>query len=635
MLVEESMVPEVIGHTQASEDQSEAVTVADENKIIQCSEGKVTCKSSDWECVDFSPVLCDQLKIPAPPPKAKKIEEPGAVAGTVRDVTNHVTIPTTTVVKHVTDIVHQPAPPVVHDVLAYKVKRAHYDLVKEVVPAKPGPFIKIVKYRSPAPPGPVKVVYVPKPVPVPVPAPSRKVQCSVNVRDCFAKNIGVLDPVFANPMDHFTGNYNKMCGDERSDKQKVMEKKHKSEGKTKELCSKAEKATKADNLKYKLVKQKEASSKAVAESKEKYLEKKVKSVQEAAAKGLGASKEKLAKTQEKANKSEDEMYKKECAAKEGAYKTVRESKQKVRVIYVTKPIAVQEVKKKPVPAPAPIKKVVETYAPKPQPVVQQKTTIYVPAPVLQSAAPAQDDGVKEKTHKTAERVQKSADISKEAINKVDTAGKEHVSKEFQQKRNVHLVSEEKEKAKAKKEARCKEQESKESRAKAEIHQKLAVEKVRKEIYTKERETKKLAAPAPAPPCNPDSAVERYVKKCKAHEERFAKSAHESEKTLKEVKVKRRSDLEEAACSFTTKMCKDIYAATRVRNDEMSKMIVDHAHKLEAAYVKADSAINDEADKIKYHICRRASEDMSYFARNFILRAGAKSEEILKLGSMHQ
>jgi hypothetical protein len=520
------------------------------------------------------------------PPTPKKIEEAGTVGVVVRKVTNRATVPLSTVVRHVTDIVHPPSPPVVHNVLSYKIHRAHYDLEKEVVPAKPGPFIKIVKYRSPAPPGPTKVVYVPKPVPVPVPAPPpRKVQCSVNVRDCFAKNIGVLDPVFTNPIDHFTGNYNKMCGDERSDKQKVREKKHKSEGKTKELCSKAEKSTKANNLKYKLAKQKEASSKAVAESKEKYLEKKVKSVQEAAAKGLGASKEKLAKTQEKANKSEDEMYKKECAAKEGAYKAVRESKQKVRVIYVAKPVVVPEVKK-PVPAPAPIKKVVVTYVPKPQPVRQQKTTIYVPAPVLQSAAPVQDDGVKEKTHKTAERVQKSADISNEAITKVDIAGKEHVSKEFQQKRNVQLVSEEKEKAKAKKEARCKEQESKESRAKAEIHQKLAVEKVRKELYTKERETKKLVAPAPAPPCEPDSSVEAYVKKCRAHEERFAKSADESEKTLKEVKVKRRSDLEEAACSFTTKMCKDIYAATRVRNDEMSKMIIDHSHKLEAAYTKA-------------------------------------------------
>merc|ERR1712086_651396 len=63
------------------------------------------------------------------------------------------------------------------------------------------------------------------------------------------------------------------------------------------------------------------------------------------------------------------------------------------------------------------------------------------------------------------------------------------------------------------EGACKEKESKESLRKSEIEQKLAVEKVKKEAATKEIAAKK-AVPVVVKKCNPVTALEKYVKKCR-------------------------------------------------------------------------------------------------------------------------
>merc|ERR1712025_530449 len=77
-------------------------------------------------------------------------------------------------------------------------------------------------------------------------------------------------------------------------------------------------------------------SKAISEGKQKFLEKKVKSAEEMTVKTAGKGKEFADKAAEKANKSEDILYKKECHSKETSFKAVREGKQKVKIVYVSK-----------------------------------------------------------------------------------------------------------------------------------------------------------------------------------------------------------------------------------------------------------------------------------------------------------
>merc|ERR1711988_1566953 len=85
-------------------------------------------------------------------------------------------------------------------------------VVKETVPAKVGPFIKIVK-ETPVVPAPVvKKVYVPKPVPVPAPAPQKKDGCSVDVSECFAARPALAAPVWQSPVDNFASSFSEMCG---------------------------------------------------------------------------------------------------------------------------------------------------------------------------------------------------------------------------------------------------------------------------------------------------------------------------------------------------------------------------------------------------------------------------------------
>merc|ERR1712139_629258 len=126
-----------------------------------------------------------------------------------------------------------------------------------------------------------------------------------------------------------------------------MESKVKKEVGQKELCAKSEKNTKFAETKMKLMVKKEKYTKAVGEGKEKFLEKKVKSAAENAAKVVGQTMEYTKKATEKQNKKEDELYTKECNSKENAFKSVREGKQKVKIVYV-KSVA------KPTPAPAPV-----------------------------------------------------------------------------------------------------------------------------------------------------------------------------------------------------------------------------------------------------------------------------------------
>jgi len=599
---------------------------------IKCADGSVyNCPKESVDCQDFSPAYCSSSQngqvVDAQSQTAPTMQ--GHVVQTkVHKVVNRVSVPTATIVKHVTDIVHTPAPPVVHDVLAYKVKRAHYDLKTEVVPAKPGPFIKIVKYRSPAPPGPVKVVYVPKPVPVPVPAPVpvHKVKCGIDVKSCFAhRSKDYAQLRLQKPIDHFRGSYLTMCTAEVAVKREAAEKKKKAETKHKELCVKREKDIKYSEKKLKLATKKEKASKKVNESKAKYLEKKVKSVEEATAKTLGVSKEKVAKSQEKADKREDELYKKECSAKEGAYKAVREGKQKMRVVYVRETVA---PKPKPLPAPAPTKIVTKTvtYTPAPQPVPVSKTTIYVPAPVKTVEKPIVDSD-SEVVTKSNERLKKNDAKSAEIVTKQDMSSEEVVTKESDTKKRSWTTTELAKKAKLKKEASCKERESKESKKKAEIEQKLAVEKVRKELAKKELSTKNLKKPV-RKPCKPESSVESYVKSCKDRTERFAKSEVESEKKLKEVKVKARSDLEEAACHFSRHVCQEIYKASALREDKMVSMVNEHTKALEVALKNVDQKTAEEAAKEKYNICEQAAGDMKYFAKNFVFTKTGRGAPLL-------
>merc|ERR1712086_867339 len=115
------------------------------------------------------------------------------------------------------------------------------------------------------------------------------------------------------------------------------------------------------------------------------------------------------------------------------------------------------------------------------------------------------------------------------------------------------------------EGACKEKESKESLRKSEIEQKLAVEKVKKEAATKEIAAKK-AVPVVVKKCNPVTALEKYVKKCKAHEELFAKAKITNEKDIKEIKIKSAQNNAAVTCEMTRGICKKIFAVSQDDDD---------------------------------------------------------------------
>merc|ERR1712178_578515 len=500
-------------------------------------------------------------------------------------------------------------------------------VVKETVPAKVGPFIKIVK-ETPIVPAPVvKKVYVPKPVPVPAPAPQKKDGCSVDVSECFAARPALAAPVWQSPVDNFASSFSEMCGPEIKAKAAAKETKSKAEMKTKELCSKNEGNQKYAEKKLKLAAKKESYTKAVAEGKEKFLEKKVKSAEEATAKQIGMTKEKATKSAEAANKREDELYKKECVSKETAFKAVREGKQKVKVVYVNAMPSLPA----PAPAPAPVpvvvpsKKIVKTVTYKPvptPPVAVHKTVVYVPAPQTVTKVVVHHDDHSELQVKQKVSMVKMNAKSAEVVEKANLSSQEAVDKEAAHKHG-HVVV-----IKKSNEGACKEKESKEANRKSEIETKLAVEKVRKELATKEVKSK-VVVPVKKP-CNPESSLEAYVKHCKGSEEKYEKAKFSGEKNIKEAKAKAKASYVETECKLARQICRRIYKDSSIRDGKIVEMVADHTKQLEIAMAKAQAFEAKKASKIKFDICKSAAEDMQYFAHNFLFSSQTGADALKKL-----
>jgi len=546
--------------------------MADEEATSSSAPAPVATKTIKHETVTVTPV--PPVLMPAPP---TPVESPAMLVPT----------PAPAAVPVVDPVVHQ-----------------HTVVVNKFVPA-------------PAPPA-QKVIYEYKPVPVPVPVVVKRDEhehCGIKVSQCFAKNFEVSAPSFTGPVMEFSGSYRNMCAPEIKVKKAAVEKKQKEEIKNKELCKKSEINQKFAEKKVKLMVKKEKFSKAVGEGKEKYLEKKIKSAEENAVKVAGQTMEFTKKTTERQNKKEDELYTKECTSKENAFKTVREGKQKVKVVYV-KSIPVS------VPAPAPVlhpvvnkQKVIVNkipIAPAPAKVVTHKKIIVLPTKVKSSPAPAPKpvSSLKEVLIKNGEITKKSELKSQEMIEKSVMNGKEQVHKEQAHKKH-HVVI-----VKPNNEGACKEKESKESVRKAEIEQKLAVEKVRKEAAVKESQAKSKVVVKPKK-CNPITSLEKYVKKCKAHEESFAKAKVENEKKIKEVKQKSKEDQVEITCELSRGVCKKIFSVSQLNDKAVNKIVQEHTAKFEAA-IEAAKKLNTEAeDKMKYDICESAAADVKYFVRNYL------------------
>jgi len=529
----------------------------------------------------------------------------------------------------ISQLKEKPSQQVVRQQVVRQQVETPVQVVKETVPAKVGPFIKIVK-ETPVVPAPVvvKKVFVPKPVPVPAPAPKKKDGCSVDVSECFAARPALDAPVWQSPVDNFAASFSQMCGPEIKAKAAVKETKTKAEMKTKELCSKNEGNQKYAEKKLKLAGKKESYSKAVAEGREKFLEKKVKSAEEATAKQIGMSKEKATKSAESANKREDELYKKECVSKETAFKAVREGKQKVKVVYVNA-MPVESAPASPAPAPVPVvvpsKKIVKTVTYKPvptPPVAVHKTVVYVPAPQTVTKVVVHHDEHSELLVKQKESSVKMNEKSAEIVEKANLSSQEAVDKEAANKHG-HVVV-----IKKSNEGACKEKESKEFARKSEIQIKLAVEKVRKEIATKEVKTK-VVVPVKKP-CSPTSSLEAYVKHCKGREEKFEKAKFTGEKNIKEAKAKAKASYIETECKLARQVCRSIYTDSSIRDGKIVEMVADHTKQLEIAMAKAQAFEAKKASKIKFDICKSAASDMQYFAHNFLFSSQAGSDALKKL-----
>jgi hypothetical protein len=420
-------------------------------------------------------------------------------------------------------------------------------------------------------------------------------------------------------VDNFAASFNTMCGPEIKAKAAVAAAKKKAEMKNKELCSKNEGNQKYAEKKLKLAGKKESYSKAVAEGREKFLEKKVKSAEEATAKQIGMSKEKATKSAESANKREDELYKKECVSKETAFKAVREGKQKVKVVYVNAmPVVPAPAPVQMVPKVVPSTKVVKTvkYVPAPVPaaVPTQKTVIYVPAPQTVTKVVVPQNDHKEILIKNKESTVKMNERSAEVVGKANLSSQEAVDKEAAHKQ-VHVVV-----IKKSNEGACKEKESKEANRKSEIETKLAVEKVRKELATKEVKSKVVVAVKK--PCNPTSSLEAYVKHCKSSEEKFEKAKFTGEKNIKEAKAKAKANYVETECQLARQVCRKIYADSSIRDGKIVEMVADHTKQLEIAMAKAEAYDAKRAGSLKFKICASAASDMKYFAHNFLFAAAS-------------
>merc|ERR1719478_1211213 len=436
--------------------------------------------------------------------------------------------------------------------------------------------------------------------------------CSINVEECFAHIRRVESPVWKKPVSDYSGNYKTMCAPEVKVKVAKKQAKIDAEKKHKELCKKSEANGKLLKKQLDLSRKKEKYSKAVAEGKEKYLEKKVKSAEGMTVKTAGKGKEFADKAAEKANKREDKLYKKECHSKESAFKAVREGKQKVKIVYVKR-------------IPKPHKKVVKKHKKKHVKKVAKKHKKHVKKHKKHKKVVKKVKKVHHKVHhvsslkevlvKTKEGSEKASAKSAELIKKSNLSGKEAVAKEAISKSH-HRKKKTHNGEKVHKESEHKKKLGAETKAKSEIEQKLAVEKVKKK-------------------CNPVSSLEKYVKKCKLHEEKFAKSKRTNEINLKEVKKKASFKLEELKCSMSRKVCKKIYSVSNIREAKVAKMVDDHNSQLQAALKKTEKFEATEATKMKYDICESAAKDMKYFSNKFLYGPIAKAATVAKAVGKHK
>jgi hypothetical protein len=449
--------------------------------------------------------------------------------------------------------------------------------------------------------------------------------CKLDVKACFATLKKVQDPIWKTPVDEFSGTYKKMCNAEVKVKKGEKKSKKKAEFQHKELCKKNEVNKVILEKKLKLTVNKEKYTKSVGEGKEKFLEKKVKRAEETTVKTASKGKEFSAKLSEKSNKREDELYKKECGSKENAFKSVREGKQKVKIVYV------KEVPKTPTPTPTPTPvpapTAVPTPAPKPvapTPVPMDKTVVYIPAPVptaTEVKKPMKITSLKEVLIKTGESTQKSQIKSHELIEKANDTGREAIGKEGIEKAQERAKKTKKSNEGDVKEKECKERENKEGGKKKEIEGKLAVERVTKEKNVKEIGAKRLIKPKADKPCDPSSSLEVYVKKCKAKEEEFHKFNKKSELNLKEVKSKKEREREMDKCKLTRSICKQVYDMSTLREDRIVKLVAEHTQELQVAMSKAEKFEASAARKMKFDICKSAANDMKYFVNRLLFSSG--------------
>merc|ERR1719478_1769261 len=444
--------------------------------------------------------------------------------------------------------------------------------------------------------------------------------CSINVEECFAHIRRVESPVWKKPVSDYSGNYKTMCAPEVKVKVAKKQAKIDAEKKHKELCKKSEANGKLLKKQLDLSRKKEKYSKAVAEGKEKYLEKKVKSAEGMTVKTAGKGKEFADKAAEKANKREDKLYKKECHSKESAFKAVREGKQKVKIVYVKSiPKPHKKVVKK---HKKHVKKVVKKHKKHVKKVVKKHKKVVKKVKKVHHKV-HHVSSLKEVLVKTKEGSEKASAKSAELIKKSNLSGKEAVAKEAISKSH-HRKKKTHNGEKVHKESEHKKKLGAETKAKSEIEQKLAVEKVKKKLTLKEIATKKEAPVPKKKKCNPVSSLEKYVK-----------SKRTNEINLKEVKKKASFKLEELKCSMSRKVCKKIYSVSNIREAKVAKMVDDHNSQLQAALKKTEKFEATEATKMKYDICESAAKDMKYFSNKFLYGPIAKAATVAKAVGKHK
>merc|ERR1711937_921194 len=292
----------------------------------------------------------------------------------------------------------------------------------------------------------------------------------------------------------------------------------------------------------------------------------------------------------------------ECKSKEMAFKAVREGKQKMKIVYVNKlPKKAKKAKKKATKHHKKVvkkhhKKVVKKHHKK---VVKKVHKVHPKVVVKKKTHKKKKlhvSSLKEVLIKTGEQSHKAQLKSQELMQKSNSEGKMAVVKEeiekHHEKKSKHSTSG----AVSKKEKKCKERDAKEDKAKSEIKTKLAVEKVKRENAGKESKSKIVK------PCNPVTALEIYVKKCKKKEEKFAKAKISHEAQVKEIKLKNKQHEEAKICNLVHKTCKEIYSVSSLREDHVVKLVREHTKEPEGAMAKTEKFQAEEAARMKFSIC---------------------------------